>query len=121
MVRSNLVRRARHSGSCIASHRYNSPSAQSPFFWLENGDRMINENALRDALVNFAEISKRQDSLLVDLIGEIAALEQTIRGLDPTFAVTFAQRRKEAVQKALASSQTALAQHDQLIQKMKTV
>jgi hypothetical protein len=81
---------------------------------------MINENALRDVLVNLAEISKRQYSLLVDLTGEIAALEQTMRALDPTFADTFALRRKEAVQKALASSQTALAQYDQLILKMKS-
>jgi hypothetical protein len=80
---------------------------------------MINENALRDVLVTLAEINKSQYSLIVDLTGEIAALEKTMSALDPTFANTFAQRRKQAVQKVLASSQTALAQYDHLIQKMR--
>ena len=80
---------------------------------------MINENALRDVLVTLAEINKSQYSLIVDLTGEVAALERTVSALDPTFADTFAQRRKQSVQKALASSQTALARYDNLIQKMK--
>ena len=80
---------------------------------------MINENALKDVLVTLAEISKSQYSLIVDLTSEVAALEKTVSALDPTFADTFVQRRKQAAQKALASSQTALARYDDLIQKMK--
>jgi hypothetical protein len=80
---------------------------------------MINENALKEVLVTLAEINKSQYSLIVDLTSEIAALEETMRALDPTFADTFAQRRKQAAQKAGASSQTALARYDNLIQKMK--
>jgi hypothetical protein len=79
---------------------------------------MINENALRDVLVNLAEISKNQYSLIVDLTAEVAAMEKTMRALDPTFADTFGLRRSQPVQKVLASSKTVLLRYDNLILKM---
>jgi hypothetical protein len=80
---------------------------------------MINQEYLKDVLVTLAEINKSQYSQIVDLTSELAALEETMRALDPTFADNFAQRRKQSAQKALASSQTALAQYDNLIHKMR--
>ena len=44
---------------------------------------MINENALKEVLVTLAEVNKSQYSLIVDLTSEIAALEETMRALDP--------------------------------------
>lgn len=82
--------------------------------------RMINENALTDVLVNLAEINRNQYVLLVDLGCEIAALKQTIRALDPTFAETFDRRITEAAQAVAQSKESSLARFDGLIQKMKS-
>ena len=80
---------------------------------------MINENALRDVLVNLAEINRNQYVLLVDLGCEIAALKQTIRALDPTFSETFERRKKEATQATTQSKDSSLARFDRLIQQMR--
>jgi hypothetical protein len=81
---------------------------------------MINEKALKDVLVTLAEINKSQYVLLMDLGSEIAALKQTMRGLDPTFSETFDRRKKEAAAEVTAQTRdSSLARFDGLIQKMK--
>jgi hypothetical protein len=80
---------------------------------------MVNENALRDALVTLAEISKRQYEFSAELAHEIAALRETMRPLDPTFVEIFEKRRKQAAQATAISEKGVLAQYETIIQKMK--
>lgn len=81
---------------------------------------MINENALKDVLVNLAEINRDQYALLVDLGCEIAALKQTVRALDPTFVETFDRRIKEAAQATARKKESSIAGFDGLIRRLKT-
>jgi len=56
---------------------------------------MINEPALRDALLALAEQNKTQYVMLSAVLDEVAALREAVRGLDPTFADVLEQKRKE--------------------------
>jgi hypothetical protein len=80
---------------------------------------VINENALREVLVNLAETNRNLYVLLVDLGCEVAAMKETIRALDPTFSETFDRRIKEAAQAVAQRKDSSLARFDGLIQKMK--
>jgi ribosomal protein L16 Arg81 hydroxylase len=56
---------------------------------------MINEPALRDALLALAEQNKLEYVMLSTMLDELAALRETVRGLDPTFSEVLEQKRKE--------------------------
>ena len=56
---------------------------------------MINENALRDALLALAEQNKLQYVMASAILDEVAALRETVRGLDPTFDDVLAQKKQE--------------------------
>jgi hypothetical protein len=55
----------------------------------------IHEPALRDALATLAEQLKTQYVMLSVTLDEVAALRETVRGLDPTFSEVLEQKRKE--------------------------
>jgi hypothetical protein len=55
---------------------------------------MINEAVLRDALVSLAEQAKAQHVGLCAVAQEVAALRETVRGLDPTFSELFEKQRQ---------------------------
>ena len=57
---------------------------------------MINELALRDALLALAEQSKTQYLMFSAVLNEVAALRETVRGLDPTFSEVLEDRRKQS-------------------------
>jgi len=56
---------------------------------------VINENALRDALIAFVEQQKGAYLMIYSILGEVAALRETVRALDPTFDDALAEKRKE--------------------------
>ena len=79
---------------------------------------MINENVLRDALVALAQQCKTQQDVLSHVMDEVAALRETVRGLDPTFSDVLNQQRQNqsSADIRLASNQL----FDDLIQRLKT-
>jgi len=56
---------------------------------------MINETLLKEAVVSMAEQYRFLYLVQSNLIDEIAALRETVRGLDPTFDEVLEQKRKE--------------------------
>jgi hypothetical protein len=77
---------------------------------------MINENALRDALLALAEQCKTQYLGLSLVIDEVAALRETVRGLDPTFSEVLEQKRKESTSDDIRK--VAIRQLDGIIQRL---
>jgi len=78
---------------------------------------MINENALRDALVALATQCKTQQDLLSHVMDEVAALRETVRGLDPTFSDVLDVQRKN--QSNVAIRRIANQLIDDLIRRLK--
>jgi hypothetical protein len=56
---------------------------------------MINETALRDALLASVEQNKLCYVMLSAMLDELAAIRETVRGLDPTFSEVLEQKRQE--------------------------
>jgi hypothetical protein len=56
---------------------------------------MINEPALRETLISLADLCKTQYAMLSVMMDEVAALRETVRGLDPTFSDVLEQKRKD--------------------------
>lgn len=56
---------------------------------------MIDEIVLKDALLALVERSKAQYLMLTSLQNELAALRETVRGLDPTFPDVLEGKRKD--------------------------
>jgi outer membrane protein TolC len=56
---------------------------------------MIDENALRDVLLALLEQQKNQYVFYSAALSELAALRETVKGLDPTFSDVIEQKRKE--------------------------
>ena len=56
---------------------------------------MVNENVLVAGLVSLAELHKTHYLAFSAAINELAALRETVRGLDPTFSEVIEQKRKE--------------------------
>jgi hypothetical protein len=78
---------------------------------------MINENALRDALLALAEQNKMNYLLASTILDEVAALRETVRGLDPTFDEVLAQKKEE---NSTAQEQKAVFQFlNEIIRRLK--
>jgi len=75
---------------------------------LEGWHKMINEAALRDALLASIEDAKSNYIIFSALNTEIEALRETVRALDPTFADVMAQKMKEIEAKNAATVQAVL-------------
>jgi hypothetical protein len=68
---------------------------------------MINEPVLRETLIALAGHAKSQYVMLSSTLNEVAALRETVRGLDPTFSEVLEDRREnQAKQSAEVVSQT---------------
>jgi hypothetical protein len=80
---------------------------------------MVNESALRDALLAFNEDAKSQYIMLSSILAELDALRETVRGLDPTFADVMEQKRRESAEKNAAIVQAVIAGYDEKFQQMK--
>lgn len=78
---------------------------------------MLNEMVLKDALISMAEQYRFLYLVQSDLIDEIAALRETVRGLDPTFDEVLAQKRKENASDHIR--QAAVPLLDAIVQRLK--
>jgi len=56
---------------------------------------MIDEPSLKASLVTLAELQRTHYLSFSALLNEVAALRETVRGLDPTFADVIEQKRVE--------------------------
>jgi hypothetical protein len=48
---------------------------------------MIDESALKDTLLSMATDNRMAYVMMSSLLNEVASLRETVRGLDPTFAM----------------------------------
>ena len=79
---------------------------------------MINENALRDALLALALELKTNYLTTTALVHEVAALRETVRGLDPTFADLLEQKRQESAQAAAKVEKAVIWTLDELMRRL---
>jgi hypothetical protein len=79
---------------------------------------MINEAKLRETLIILAENLKTQHDTLSHAMDEIAALRETVRGLDPTFDDVFRNRKADLSSAELR--QQAAELFDRLIQLLRS-
>jgi hypothetical protein len=78
---------------------------------------MINERALRQTLVWLTEQAKLHHEILSCVMDEVAALRQTVRGLDPTFDDVFRERKADF--SSAGMRQVAEQEFDDLIRRLK--
>jgi hypothetical protein len=74
---------------------------------------MIDESALRDALLSSIEESKNLYVMLSSILAELDALRETVRGLDPTFGDVMEQKRLEAVARQDEVVRASIAAYDE--------
>ena len=74
---------------------------------------MVNETALRDALLASVEDAKSNYLIFSALNTEIEALRETVRALDPTFADVMAKKTKEIEAKNAPIVQAVIAGYDE--------
>jgi len=80
---------------------------------------MINENALRDALLALAQDGKSHYLMFSEMLTEVAALRDSVRGLDPTFQDVLDQRRRERSAENVAIVNAVIRGYDEIIQRLK--
>ena len=79
---------------------------------------MINENALRDALLSLATDGRSNYVMISSVLNELAAIREIVRGLDPTFAHILDQKRQEAGQSDAESASAVIARYDEIIRRL---
>jgi hypothetical protein len=80
---------------------------------------VINENALRDALLALATAGRSNYLMISKLGAEVLALRETIRGLDPTFAEVLAQKRSQENRENAPIERAVVQTYDELIERLK--
>jgi len=73
---------------------------------------MVNEEGLRDTLLALAENNRMIYISLTSVMNELAALRETVRGLDPTFAEIMENRRQAAAQNSAEYAEQIIAGYD---------
>ncbi|HUE50761.1 MAG TPA: hypothetical protein VMO80_00345 [Terriglobales bacterium] len=81
---------------------------------------MINENALRDALLALVEHEKSTYLMASSLVAELAALRETVRGLDPTFAEVLEQKRLAVAQENAPLERSVIRTYDEILHRLKS-
>ena len=81
---------------------------------------MINENALRDALLALAEEGKQNYVMISSVLNEVASLRETIRGLDPTFADVLEVKRRESAEANASIVAAVTLLYDTIIRRLKS-
>jgi hypothetical protein len=79
---------------------------------------MLNETALREVLLVLTEHAKTQQDVLSHVMDEVAALRETVRGLDPTFDEVFRSRKSDL--SSVQLRQLAAEQYADLIRQLKS-
>ena len=79
---------------------------------------MINETALRDALLALTQDGRSTYVLLSSVLAEVAALRETVRGLDPTFADVLKEKRSEMAQKNSPIVRDVIRSYDEILARL---
>jgi hypothetical protein len=79
---------------------------------------MINENALRDALLALATDGRSNYVMISSVSNELAAIREIVRGLDPTSADILDQKRQEAAESDAESVRAVIARYDEIIRRL---
>ena len=79
---------------------------------------MINENALRDALLALATDGRSTYVMISSVLNEVTALRETVRGLDPTFAEILEKKRQAAAQSDAEVVKAVIFQYDEIIRRL---
>ncbi len=79
---------------------------------------MINEVALRDTLLAFATENRSSYVMMSSLLNELAALRETVRALDPTFAEVLEQKRKHYEKTNADIVQPLVAGYNEIIRRL---
>jgi hypothetical protein len=74
---------------------------------------MIDESELRAALVANNEELKTQYIMISSVLAELAALRETVRGLDPTFGDVMEQKRRESAERNAPIVQSVIGGYDE--------
>ena len=80
---------------------------------------MIDESALKETLLYLAEDNRTNYIMIASLTNEIAALRETVRGLDPTFREVLEVKRDESEAIGERHINNAIAEYDQIVQRLK--
>jgi ribosomal protein L16 Arg81 hydroxylase len=81
---------------------------------------MINEPALKDALLALSEQCKTQYLVLSSVSGEVAALREMLRdAIGDRFSATFAQYQAAQIAKTSSIESSAIELLDEIIQRLK--
>jgi hypothetical protein len=80
---------------------------------------MIDESALKETLLYLAEDNRTNYIMIASLTNEIAALRETVRGLDPTFREVLEVKRDESEAIGERHIHNAIAEYDQIVQRLK--
>jgi len=80
---------------------------------------VINESALKDALLALAQQTKTQYLMTSAILNELAAVRETVRGLDPTFADVLATKQKQSQEETNEVVLTTIRLLDQIIERLK--
>jgi hypothetical protein len=76
---------------------------------------MVNESALKDTLIAFATQNRTSFITISTLLNEVAALRETVRGLDPTFGDVMGNRRAILEETGAETVRDAIAGYDEII------
>lgn len=79
---------------------------------------MINENALRDALLALATDGRSNYVMISSVLNELAAVREIVRGLDPTSTDALDQKCQEAAQRDAESARVVIARYDEIIRRL---
>ena len=80
---------------------------------------MINEGELKDALLSIVTDARTNYIMLSSTLNELAALRETVRGLDPTFGDVMEQQRAASEKRGAEIVQRVIAGYDLIIEKLK--
>ena len=81
---------------------------------------MLNEQGVKDAIVELLEVAKTQTELLASTMAELAAVRDAIKPLDPTFDDNFVVRRQAALQRVLPMLSVPIGRIDALVQRIRS-
>lgn len=79
---------------------------------------MVNESALKDTLLALATSNRTNYIMFTSVLNELAALRETVRGLDPTFSDVMENRRAAEAESGSEIVRSVIAGHDQIIQRL---
>ncbi len=80
---------------------------------------MINEPALRNALLALAEHVKKDYVILSSTLNEVAALRETVRGLDPTFSEVLEDKGRQSQEETREVVSLTVALLNDLVARLK--